>query len=83
MKTLNVGAVVALFGIALLVASPAYAYVDPGTGGMLIQLATGGAAGLAVLVRLYWGRMKTTFRQRPQSDAAGQHDRRGERLRNE
>jgi hypothetical protein len=38
MKVRSLGAVVALFSIAWLMAAPAYAYVDPGTGGMLIQL---------------------------------------------
>ena len=37
-------------------ASPAYAYVDPGSGGMLVQLLLGGVAGVAVIVRLYWRR---------------------------
>jgi hypothetical protein len=46
---------------ALLTATPAYAYVDPGTGGMLVQLVTGGVAGLAVLAKLYWSRVKAIF----------------------
>ena len=53
-----------LTGICLLVAAPAYAYVDPNTGGMLVQLVTGGVAGLFVLARLYWGRIKGTFRKK-------------------
>lgn len=39
-------------------AIPAYAYVDPGTGSMLVQLVTGGVAGALVLARLYWRRLK-------------------------
>ena len=53
-----------LAGICLLMASPAYAYVDPGTGGMLVQLVTGGVAGLFVLARLYWTRIKDSFRKK-------------------
>jgi hypothetical protein len=41
-------------------ATPAFAYIDPGSGGMMMQLLLGGAAGVAVLVRLYWQRF-TTF----------------------
>jgi hypothetical protein len=41
-------------------ATPAFAYVDPGSGGMMMQLLLGGAAGLTVLLRLYWQRF-TTF----------------------
>jgi hypothetical protein len=41
-------------------ATPAFAYVDPGSGGMMMQLLLGGVAGLTVLLRLYWQRF-TTF----------------------
>ena len=41
-------------------ATPALAYIDPGSGGMMMQLLLGGAAGVAVIVRLYWQRF-TTF----------------------
>ena len=41
-------------------ATPAFAYVDPGSGGMMMQLLLGGVAGVTVLVRLYWQRF-TTF----------------------
>jgi hypothetical protein len=41
-------------------ATPAFAYVDPGSGGMMVQLLLGGVAGLTVLLRLYWQRF-TTF----------------------
>ena len=42
--------------LLLVCATPAFAYVDPGSGGMMMQLLLGGAAGVAVLVRLYWQR---------------------------
>jgi hypothetical protein len=48
-----------LFTGLVLAASPASAYVDPGTGGMLTQLVTCGMAGLAVLVKLYWQKIKS------------------------
>ena len=44
-----------LFWVLLLV-SPAYAYLDPGSGSMLLQLILGGVAGLAVVFKLYWNR---------------------------
>jgi hypothetical protein len=37
---------------------PAYAYLDPGTGGMMVQLLLGGVAGISVLGRLYWSRFR-------------------------
>jgi hypothetical protein len=51
-------AVVVLTLFLLLVwVPPAFAYVDPGTGGMIVQLLLGGVAGLVVLGRLYWSRL--------------------------
>jgi hypothetical protein len=44
--------------ILSLSATPAHAYLDPGSGSMLLQLLLGGAAGLAVIVKLYWRRFK-------------------------
>jgi hypothetical protein len=32
----------------------AFAYLDPGSGSMLLQLLFGGVAGLAVIIKLYW-----------------------------
>jgi hypothetical protein len=54
----NSGAIAALATIAILMPAIAQAYVDPGTGGLLVQLVTGGIAGVAVLARLYWRRLK-------------------------
>ncbi len=39
-------------------AKPAFAYVDPGTGAMLLQLLLGGVAGGLVILKLYWHRLK-------------------------
>ena len=38
------------------------AYLDPGSGSMLVQLLLGGAAGAAVIVKLGWDRFKDIFR---------------------
>jgi hypothetical protein len=42
-------------------ATPAYAYLDPGSGSMMMQLLLGGVAGGVVLVRMYWNRLLTRF----------------------
>jgi len=46
------------FGLysVLLLPSFAQAYLDPGNGSMLLQLLLGGAAGLSVILKLYWRR---------------------------
>ncbi len=45
------------------------AYIDPGTGSVVTQLAVAGAAGVAVAVRLGW--RKTTGRFRRLREPAG------------
>ena len=34
-----------------------YAYLDPGSGSMLLQILLGGFAAVGVVVRLYWNRL--------------------------
>ncbi len=66
-----IASVTALLIIAI---EPAYAYLDPGTGSMLLQgLIAGVAAGLMV-IKLYWYKIKAfLFRRghkaKPQSDS--------------
>ena len=42
----------------------AYAYLDPGSGSMLLQLLLGGVTGVVVIVKLYWQRVKSIFHRR-------------------
>ena len=53
----------ALIVVALLAAfeRPAAAYLDPGTGSMLLQALLGGVAALGVVTRLYWHRLTAVF----------------------
>jgi hypothetical protein len=37
---------------------PAWAYLDPGTGSMMLQLLLGGIAGAMVMGKLYWHRFR-------------------------
>ena len=41
-----------------------FAYLDPGTGSMLVQLLVGGVAAAGVAVKLYWHRLLRLFRIR-------------------
>ena len=47
----------------LLWAAPAYAYLDPATGSILLQGLLAGVAGLIVVLRLYWARLTAFFRR--------------------
>ena len=50
-----------LVGLSFVFPQTAHAYLDPGSGSMLLQLVLGGVAGLAVLVKLYWQRLLLVF----------------------
>jgi FtsH-binding integral membrane protein len=48
-----------LFLLTGLILSPsAWAYLDPGSGSMLLQVLLGGAAAVGVVAKLYWYRLK-------------------------
>ena len=49
-------------------ASGAHAYLDAGTGSMILQLLLGGVAGLMLAGKLYWYRLRTFLGFKPQSD---------------
>ncbi len=37
------------------------AYLDPGTGSMLLQVILGGVAAVGVAVKLYWHKLRVSF----------------------
>ncbi len=53
----------ALYSVFCLVLSTGtgHAYLDPGTGSMLLQGLIAGIAGGLVVLRLYWGKVKDFF----------------------
>jgi hypothetical protein len=46
---------------------PAYAYLDPGTGSMILQVLLGGVAGVALAGKLYWHRFLVTIGARSET----------------
>ncbi len=54
-----------VFFSAIGVAPPAHAYLDPGTGSMLLQLLLGGVAGVLVVGKLYWHHVTSFFGRNP------------------
>ena len=52
-----------VFALALDFSNPAHAYLDPGTGSIILQLLLGGFAGALVVGKLYWQRVKDFFRK--------------------
>ena len=53
---------------ALSLATPAHAYLDPGTGSMVLQLLLGGLAGALMVVKLYWEKIKGFLGITPKPD---------------
>jgi len=50
------------------------AYLDPGTGSMLVQILVGGVAAAAVAIKLYWYRLLRLLRIRKDDPTLRDHD---------
>jgi hypothetical protein len=50
---------------------PAHAYLDPGTGSMVIQAVVAGVVGALALGRLYWTRLKSLTRRKSAKEDDG------------
>jgi hypothetical protein len=61
MTTLALRVAVALLAV-LSLASPAYAYLDPGTGSMLVSAVIGVAAAVGLALKMFWYRVIGLFR---------------------
>jgi hypothetical protein len=46
-----------------------FAYLDAGSGSMIVQLLLGGFAAVAVSIKLWWGRLMRFLRLRPAEPA--------------
>ena len=57
-------AFVAALLINLCLAGNAFAYLDAGTGSMILQAVLGGIAGLIVLGKMYWKEFTNLFRSK-------------------
>lgn len=61
--------------LAVLCPSTAFAYIDPGTGSILIQGLIGAIAAIGVTLKLYWHRIVAIFTRKqndhPQRDRLG------------
>lgn len=67
--------------IFLFSTTPAHAYLDPGMGSLLLQTVIGGIAGLALVLKIYWHRIKQfLFRAeiRGKTDQIGEEDHNGD-----
>jgi hypothetical protein len=58
----------ASFAIFIMATDNAYAYLDPGTGSIILQAIIAGVASTIFAVRMYWSRIKEKFGMSRASD---------------
>lgn len=58
MKRNQIVAYCGIFFALATFATPAFAYLDPGSGSVLLQSLIAGGAGILAIVKLYWQRIK-------------------------
>lgn len=57
----SIGSLTLALALLLLFAPSAWAYLDPASGSMILQVVLGGIAGLVVAVKLFWHRILGFF----------------------
>ncbi len=69
---MNISRPIAIVAASCLLAAPsAHAYLDPGTGSLIVQGAIAAVAAVVVAGKLYWARIKSWFqRSSPASENA-------------
>ena len=60
--------VVLVFAFSSLVIPVANAYIDPGSGSFIVQMAIGALLGVSVTLKMFWGRFMAFFSRRKQAD---------------
>ncbi len=50
-----------VFVLTMLFSLNAYAYLDPGTGSVLLQVILGGVAAIGVIIKMYWHRLRAAL----------------------
>ena len=63
-----------VFGV--LVPPPAHAYLDAGTGSLIVQALLGGVVGVATVAKLYWGRIRMLWSRGEKTETIAGDDRR-------
>ena len=56
-----------LLALWLVLEVPVEAYLDPGSGSMLLQILLGGFAAVGVIAKLYWNRVTSLFTRKDAS----------------
>lgn len=54
--------------VLMLVVTDTFAYLDPGTGSMLLQVILGGVAAVGVALKLYWHKIMSVLGMAKETD---------------
>ena len=54
----NLSMTIGLSAFLAIAPTTAHAYIDPNSGSLMLQAILGGIAGLAVIIRLYWHKLR-------------------------
>ncbi len=57
-----------VFCVLLTMSINAGAYLDPGTGSMMLQVILGGIAAIGVAIKLYWHKLRVIFGARKREE---------------
>lgn len=60
--------------LLMLIASDTLAYLDPGTGSMLLQVILGGIAAVGVAIKLYWHKLRAALGMAKKADPEDESD---------
>ncbi len=52
---------VVMFISSVLFVSDAYAYIDPGSGSLILQMILGALVGVGIAIKIYWFKLKEKF----------------------
>jgi hypothetical protein len=58
----------------IIFAAPAYAYLDPATGAMIINIVLGAIAGAGLAIRAYWSKLTNFFGSSQKPDSTSDKD---------
>ena len=58
----------------LLSPTPAYAYLDAGTGSLIVQALLAGVVGVGTVTKLYWGKIRGLWSRTREPEAVGPDD---------
>jgi|TARA_B100001093_G_C25902882_1_gene625251 O-antigen/teichoic acid export membrane protein len=67
MKKITILSILSIF-INFVICSNAFAYIDPGTGSILLQALLGALAAAGAAISIYWSKFKSFFKKKPKDD---------------